>query len=133
MCLSPRFSPSLQVTVCWVEDLPASNEQSLSPQAEHAGIRTYFFSAENTEEQESWIQAMGEAARVQIPPTQRSAPADSHLGLLEMGRGDHASRLGSPGSMRDPLENGAGGALALPKLREGQDISSPRQGIAKGK
>ncbi|XP_050767392.1 pleckstrin homology domain-containing family A member 6 [Gymnogyps californianus] len=43
--------------------------------AEHAGIRTYFFSAENTEEQESWIQAMGEAARVQIPPTQRSAPA----------------------------------------------------------
>ncbi|KAM9595616.1 pleckstrin homology domain-containing family A member 6 [Morphnus guianensis] len=45
--------------------------------AEHAGIRTYFFSAENTEEQESWIQAMGEAARVQIPPTQRSAPADS--------------------------------------------------------
>uniref|UniRef100_G1MUN8 Pleckstrin homology domain containing A6 n=1 Tax=Meleagris gallopavo TaxID=9103 RepID=G1MUN8_MELGA len=38
--------------------------------AEHAGIRTYFFSAENTEEQESWIQAMGEAARVQIPPTQ---------------------------------------------------------------
>ncbi|XP_056367368.1 pleckstrin homology domain-containing family A member 6 isoform X9 [Oenanthe melanoleuca] len=39
--------------------------------AEHAGIRTYFFSAENTEEQESWIQAMGEAARVQIPPTQR--------------------------------------------------------------
>uniref|UniRef100_A0A672ULK7 Pleckstrin homology domain containing A6 n=1 Tax=Strigops habroptila TaxID=2489341 RepID=A0A672ULK7_STRHB len=50
---------------------PASNGQSLSPQAEHAGIRTYFFSAENTEEQESWIQAMGEAARVQIPPTQR--------------------------------------------------------------
>ncbi|XP_009463964.1 PREDICTED: pleckstrin homology domain-containing family A member 6 [Nipponia nippon] len=45
--------------------------------AEHAGIRTYFFSAENTEEQESWIQAMGEAARVQIPPTQRSAPAIS--------------------------------------------------------
>ncbi|KAM8795935.1 pleckstrin homology domain-containing family A member 6 [Eudromia elegans] len=41
--------------------------------AEHAGIRTYFFSAENTEEQESWIQAMGEAARVQIPPAQRSA------------------------------------------------------------
>ncbi|KAM6040853.1 LOW QUALITY PROTEIN: pleckstrin homology domain-containing family A member 6 [Theristicus caerulescens] len=45
--------------------------------AEHAGIRTYFFSAENTEEQESWIQAMGEAARVQIPPTQRSAPTIS--------------------------------------------------------
>uniref|UniRef100_A0A8C3KQA9 Pleckstrin homology domain containing A6 n=1 Tax=Calidris pygmaea TaxID=425635 RepID=A0A8C3KQA9_9CHAR len=65
---------TFKVTVCWVEEMPASNEQSLCPQAEHAGIRTYFFSAENTEEQESWIQAMGEAARVQIPPTQRSAP-----------------------------------------------------------
>ncbi|XP_060145842.1 pleckstrin homology domain-containing family A member 6 isoform X9 [Globicephala melas] len=42
--------------------------------AEHAGVRTYFFSAESPEEQEAWIQAMGEAARVQIPPAQKSAP-----------------------------------------------------------
>uniref|UniRef100_A0A8V5HF99 Uncharacterized protein n=1 Tax=Melopsittacus undulatus TaxID=13146 RepID=A0A8V5HF99_MELUD len=70
---------TFKVTVCWVEEMPASNGQSLSPQAEHAGIRTYFFSAENTEEQESWIQAMGEAARVQIPPTQRSAHITSPL------------------------------------------------------
>ncbi|KAL1775372.1 pleckstrin-likey domain-containing family A member 6 isoform X18 [Sigmodon hispidus] len=42
--------------------------------AEHAGVRTYFFSAESPEEQEAWIQAMGEAARVQIPPTQKSVP-----------------------------------------------------------
>ncbi|XP_071884717.1 pleckstrin homology domain-containing family A member 6 isoform X9 [Anas platyrhynchos] len=68
---------TFKVTVCWVEEVPASNGQSLSPQAEHAGIRTYFFSAENTEEQESWIQAMGEAARVQIPPTQRHEKTDS--------------------------------------------------------
>ncbi|NXF36977.1 PKHA6 protein, partial [Nyctibius bracteatus] len=68
---------TFKVTVCWVEELPAGNEQSLSPQAEHAGIRTYFFSAENTEEQEAWIQAMGEAARVQIPPTQRHEKPDS--------------------------------------------------------
>ncbi|XP_030920968.1 pleckstrin homology domain-containing family A member 6 [Geospiza fortis] len=66
------------VTVCWVQELPAGNGQPLSPpQAEHAGIRTYFFSAENTEEQESWIQAMGEAARVQIPPSQRAGDGDS--------------------------------------------------------
>uniref|UniRef100_A0A8C4VHH0 Pleckstrin homology domain containing A6 n=1 Tax=Gopherus evgoodei TaxID=1825980 RepID=A0A8C4VHH0_9SAUR len=64
---------TFKVTVCWVEEALAHHTQSLSPQAEHAGIRTYFFSAENTEEQESWIQAMGEAARVQIPPPQRSA------------------------------------------------------------
>ncbi|NWV43326.1 PKHA6 protein, partial [Grantiella picta] len=68
---------TFKVTVCWVEELPPRNGRSLSPQAEHAGIRTYFFSAENTEEQESWIQAMGEAARVQIPPTQRHEKPDS--------------------------------------------------------
>ncbi|XP_035202830.1 LOW QUALITY PROTEIN: pleckstrin homology domain-containing family A member 6 [Oxyura jamaicensis] len=68
---------TFKVTVCWVEEVPACNGHPLSPQAEHAGIRTYFFSAENTEEQESWIQAMGEAARVQIPPTQRHEKTDS--------------------------------------------------------
>ncbi|XP_048353265.1 pleckstrin homology domain-containing family A member 6 isoform X9 [Sphaerodactylus townsendi] len=61
---------TFKVTVCWMEETRGSNKKSLSPQAEHAGIRTYFFSAENNEEQETWIQAMGEAARVQIPPTQ---------------------------------------------------------------
>ncbi|XP_078248061.1 pleckstrin homology domain-containing family A member 6 isoform X27 [Pogona vitticeps] len=60
-----------------MEEAPGNNKKSLSPQAEHAGIRTYFFSAENSEEQESWIQAMGEAARVQIPPTQRHEKTDS--------------------------------------------------------
>lgn len=98
VCLSPHFSAPLQVTVCWVEEVPASNGQSLSPQAEHAGIRTYFFSAENTEEQESWIQAMGEAARVQIPPTQRSERCTG-LGappcLLELGWRGRAPRLGT--------------------------------------
>uniref|UniRef100_A0A8C6VCB7 Pleckstrin homology domain containing A6 n=1 Tax=Naja naja TaxID=35670 RepID=A0A8C6VCB7_NAJNA len=64
---------TFKVTVCWMEEMPQNHKKSFSPQAEHAGIRTYFFSAENNEEQESWIQAMGEAARVQIPPTQRSA------------------------------------------------------------
>lgn len=117
VCLSPHFSASLQVTVCWVEEMPASNEQSLSPQAEHAGIRTYFFSAENTEEQESWIQAMGEAARVQIPPTQRSAPTVSLCRpspLLSWRWSGGAVRRGRapPGSVRVPLEDGAGGALA---------------------
>lgn len=65
---------SLQVTVCWVDEAGASSTHCLSPQAEHAGVRTYFFSAESPEEQEAWIQAMGEAARVQIPPAQKSVP-----------------------------------------------------------
>lgn len=65
---------SLQVTVHWVDEAGASSTHCLSPQAEHAGVRTYFFSAESPEEQEAWIQAMGEAARVQIPPAQKSVP-----------------------------------------------------------
>ncbi|XP_031793062.1 pleckstrin homology domain-containing family A member 6 isoform X10 [Sarcophilus harrisii] len=65
---------TFKVTVCWAGEPRADPTNCLSPQAEHAGVRTYFFSAESPEEQESWIQAMGEAARVQIPPAQRSAP-----------------------------------------------------------
>ncbi|XP_042353850.1 pleckstrin homology domain-containing family A member 6 isoform X1 [Plectropomus leopardus] len=40
-------------------------------QAEHAGTRTYYFSADSHEEQEEWIRAMSEAAEVHIQPTQR--------------------------------------------------------------
>ncbi|XP_073772819.1 pleckstrin homology domain-containing family A member 6 isoform X42 [Danio rerio] len=39
---------------------------------EHAGTRTYYFSADSQKEQEEWIQAMSEAARVHIPTTPRS-------------------------------------------------------------
>ncbi|XP_056414087.1 pleckstrin homology domain-containing family A member 6 isoform X5 [Hyla sarda] len=45
--------------------------------AEHAGIRTYYFSAESREEQEAWIRAMGEASQVQNPPTPRVERQDS--------------------------------------------------------
>ncbi|KAK2501388.1 hypothetical protein MC885_009914 [Smutsia gigantea] len=65
---------TFKVTVCWVDEAGASSTHRLSPQAEHAGVRTYFFSAESPEEQEAWIQAMGEAARVQIPPAQKLVP-----------------------------------------------------------
>ncbi|XP_074078539.1 pleckstrin homology domain-containing family A member 6 isoform X3 [Macrotis lagotis] len=65
---------TFKVTVCWAGEARDDPTNCLSLQAEHAGVRTYFFSAESPEEQESWIQAMGEAARVQIPPAQRSAP-----------------------------------------------------------
>ncbi|XP_036923076.1 pleckstrin homology domain-containing family A member 6 isoform X7 [Sturnira hondurensis] len=65
---------TFKVTVCWVDEARASSTHCLSPQAEHAGVRTYFFSTESPEEQEAWIQAMGEAARVQIPPAQKSVP-----------------------------------------------------------
>ncbi|XP_055364752.1 pleckstrin homology domain-containing family A member 6 isoform X4 [Betta splendens] len=41
-------------------------------QAEHAGTRTYYFSADSHEEQEDWIRAMMEAAEVNVHPTQRT-------------------------------------------------------------
>ncbi|KAK1152178.1 hypothetical protein AOXY_G31414 [Acipenser oxyrinchus oxyrinchus] len=50
----------------------SNGSSSLCPQAEHAGVRTYFFSAESQEEQETWIRAMSEAARVHIQPIQRN-------------------------------------------------------------
>uniref|UniRef100_A0A672SS17 Pleckstrin homology domain containing A6 n=1 Tax=Sinocyclocheilus grahami TaxID=75366 RepID=A0A672SS17_SINGR len=39
---------------------------------EHTGTRTYYFSADSQKEQEEWIQAMSEAARVHIPATSRN-------------------------------------------------------------
>lgn len=35
-------------------------------QAEHAGTRTYYFSADSHDEQKEWIRAMSEAAEVNI-------------------------------------------------------------------
>ncbi|XP_072867686.1 pleckstrin homology domain-containing family A member 6 isoform X3 [Chlorocebus sabaeus] len=79
--------------------------------AEHAGVRTYFFSAESPEEQEAWIQAMGEAARVQIPPAQKSVPqagrhslappAPLHAGLKSL----TASPLASSSHEKPDSEN----------------------------
>ncbi|XP_014340109.1 pleckstrin homology domain-containing family A member 6 isoform X2 [Latimeria chalumnae] len=40
--------------------------------AEHAGVRTYFFSADSQEEQEAWIQAMSEAAQVSVQVAPRN-------------------------------------------------------------
>ncbi|XP_066526524.1 pleckstrin homology domain-containing family A member 6 [Hoplias malabaricus] len=44
-------------------------------QVEHAGTRTYYFSADSLEDQEEWIQAMSEAASVHMcPPNRNSEP-----------------------------------------------------------
>ncbi|XP_073443264.1 pleckstrin homology domain-containing family A member 6 isoform X11 [Dendrobates tinctorius] len=68
---------TFKVTVCWVGEDSLYNEAQMSRQAEHAGIRTYYFSAESKEEQEAWIRAMGEASQVQNPPTPRLERQDS--------------------------------------------------------
>ncbi|XP_056125820.1 pleckstrin homology domain-containing family A member 6 isoform X8 [Rhinichthys klamathensis goyatoka] len=52
------------------EDLKGSIAFCL--QVEHAGTRTYYFSADSQKEQEEWIQVMSEAARVHILATSRN-------------------------------------------------------------
>ncbi|XP_070966796.1 pleckstrin homology domain-containing family A member 6 isoform X4 [Oncorhynchus clarkii lewisi] len=53
-------------------------------QAEHAGTRTYYFGAETAEEQEEWIDAMNEAAHVQIPPAQRTTNSEATTPTAEL-------------------------------------------------
>ncbi|XP_072212103.1 pleckstrin homology domain-containing family A member 6 isoform X1 [Excalfactoria chinensis] len=125
---------TFKVTVCWVEEMPASNEQSLSPQAEHAGIRTYFFSAENTEEQESWIQAMGEAARVQIPPTQRHEKTDSENIPPSKHHHHHRNTVHHehPKADPDPKTRGEGDGRGSEKLeRKPERMESKKENLVK--
>eukprot|EP00079_Xenopus_tropicalis_P020502 XP_012811470.1 PREDICTED: pleckstrin homology domain-containing family A member 6 isoform X11 [Xenopus tropicalis] len=68
---------TFKVTVCCIGGVSLNNTAPISRQAEHAGIRTYFFSAENREEQESWICVMGEASQVQNLATPRMEKQDS--------------------------------------------------------
>ncbi|NXC41349.1 PKHA6 protein, partial [Penelope pileata] len=122
---------TFKVTVCWVEEVPASNGQSLSPQAEHAGIRTYFFSAENTEEQESWIQAMGEAARVQIPPTQRHEKTDSE-NIPPSKHHQHHRNAAHPKPDPDAKTRGEGDGRGSEKLeRKPERMESKKEPLAK--
>ncbi|CAL8335706.1 unnamed protein product [Merluccius merluccius] len=46
-------------------------------QAEHAGTRTYYFSADSHQEQEEWIRAMGDASQVNAQPAQRTSSESS--------------------------------------------------------
>ncbi|XP_028853527.1 pleckstrin homology domain-containing family A member 6 isoform X4 [Denticeps clupeoides] len=73
-------------------------------QVEHAGTRTYYFSAESQEEQEAWVQAMSEAARVQIAPAQRSnseqGPSEEQYHIIVSKTADphpYAEGEGGPG------------------------------------
>ncbi|XP_048878445.1 pleckstrin homology domain-containing family A member 6 isoform X4 [Brienomyrus brachyistius] len=59
---------------CEVEEKEANSNGSsgFCLQAEHAGTRTYFFSADSTEEQEDWVHAMSEAACMHFVPALRN-------------------------------------------------------------
>ncbi|XP_053310325.1 pleckstrin homology domain-containing family A member 6 isoform X2 [Spea bombifrons] len=68
---------TFKVTVCWVGDVSLHNAATVSRQAEHAGIRTYYFSADSKEEQESWVRVMGEASQMENQSTPRLERQDS--------------------------------------------------------
>ncbi|KAM9520338.1 pleckstrin homology domain-containing family A member 6 isoform 8-T8 [Guaruba guarouba] len=101
--------------------------------AEHAGIRTYFFSAENTEEQESWIQAMGEAARVQIPPTQRHEKPDSeNIPPSKHHHHHNASHREHPKADPDTKTRGEGDGRGSEKMeRKPERMESKKEPLAK--
>lgn len=72
MCCLFLFCFPLQV---WLEE-EDEDRQLTDPvvfcmQAEHAGTRTYYFSADSHEDQEEWIKAMSDAAEVNVQATQR--------------------------------------------------------------
>ncbi|XP_072571950.1 pleckstrin homology domain-containing family A member 6 isoform X1 [Paramormyrops kingsleyae] len=64
------FKMTSLIVFCEVEQKEANSNGSLGfcLQAEHAGTRTYYFSADSTEEQEDWVHAMSEAACVHFVP-----------------------------------------------------------------
>ncbi|KAG5835425.1 hypothetical protein ANANG_G00243840 [Anguilla anguilla] len=70
------------------EEADGNGSGALCLQAEHAGIRTYYFSAESPQEQEDWVKVMSEAARVIAPPAQRNEstpPTGQNNGMVAKG------------------------------------------------
>ncbi|KAJ8378359.1 hypothetical protein AAFF_G00243170 [Aldrovandia affinis] len=108
--LSDNISRKYAFKACWEEEGEADSNGSVAfcLQAEHAGIRTYYFSAESLEEQEDWVQAMNEAARVTVPPAQRNnseniPPAGQNNVMVTTGAEPHLRGEGA-GQRTEPRE-----------------------------
>ncbi|XP_073681495.1 pleckstrin homology domain-containing family A member 6-like isoform X7 [Garra rufa] len=90
------------------EDLKGSIAFCL--QVEHTGIRTYYFSADSQKEQEEWIQAMSEAARVHISATSRnksepiSAADENNMVAKRLEPNSHAENGQRP-DVHEPLKH----------------------------
>ncbi|XP_026200430.1 pleckstrin homology domain-containing family A member 6 isoform X2 [Anabas testudineus] len=59
------------------EDRQLTDPVVFCMQAEHAGTRTYYFSADSHEDQEEWIKAMSDAAEVNVQATQRTSSSNT--------------------------------------------------------
>uniref|UniRef100_A0A8C7KL29 Pleckstrin homology domain containing A6 n=1 Tax=Oncorhynchus kisutch TaxID=8019 RepID=A0A8C7KL29_ONCKI len=119
-------------------------------QAEHAGTRTYYFGAETAEEQEEWIDAMNEAAHVQIPPAQRSTQAHTCMyahththaltqdGRMGGERGERGERgpngwgtYGPPNHGNGPPQGNGRPPQAPPegRMREGREVREQPENV----
>ncbi|KAM8866814.1 pleckstrin homology domain-containing family A member 6 isoform 3-T3 [Synchiropus picturatus] len=68
----------------WLEEEEAEFGELKGPvvfcvQAEHAGTRTYYFSADSHEEQKEWVKVMTEASAVDVTPAQRTNTVSSEV------------------------------------------------------
>ncbi|XP_018614107.2 pleckstrin homology domain-containing family A member 6 isoform X1 [Scleropages formosus] len=92
------------------EEAGSNRSSAFCLQAEHAGIRTYYFSAETLEEQEDWVQAMSEAARMHIPPTERNnsekIPPEGVNSVAAIKGAEHHQRGEGGGQRMDHREAG---------------------------
>ncbi|XP_060701318.1 pleckstrin homology domain-containing family A member 6 isoform X3 [Hemiscyllium ocellatum] len=68
--------------------------------AEHAGIRTYYLSAENKTEMEDWINAMNEAASIQAVPLNSTGMKYEIKSTLELNHTSNHKQLIKPDSDR---------------------------------
>ncbi|XP_039551017.1 pleckstrin homology domain-containing family A member 6 isoform X2 [Pimephales promelas] len=86
------------------EDLKGSIAFCL--QVEHAGTRTYYFSADSQKEQEEWIQVMSEAARVHIQATPRNKSADQNdMVAKRLDPNSHAENNGQRPDIHKPVKH----------------------------
>ncbi|XP_057217377.1 pleckstrin homology domain-containing family A member 6 isoform X10 [Triplophysa rosa] len=91
------------------EDLKGSIAFCL--QVEHAGTRTYYFSADSHKEQEEWIQAMSDAARVRAETTTRNksepnpAADQSDMVAKKLESNSHAENNGQRPHPREPVNH----------------------------
>ncbi|XP_051957173.1 pleckstrin homology domain-containing family A member 6-like isoform X3 [Xyrauchen texanus] len=91
------------------EDLKGSIAFCL--QVEHAGTRTYYFSADSQKEQEEWIQTMSEAARVHVPDAPRNqseairAPDQTDMVAKRLEPNSHTENNGQRPNPHEPVKH----------------------------
>ncbi|XP_062404825.1 pleckstrin homology domain-containing family A member 7 [Sardina pilchardus] len=84
----------------------------IGSQAEHGGMRTYYFSADTQEDMNGWIRAMNQAALMQSPGVKREVERPEKLEQQAVPQTNHVNSCGKsssqPESLYQPAERGEG-------------------------